>query len=91
MKNSIKSILYTAKEEGDVYLSETTIRSVQVAINLRLLVADQIDSTGKAIRFKLTGKGYELQEKLEKKEREEIERREAEQYAFLEFCSDGVC
>ena len=91
MRNPIKSILYTAKEEGDVYLSETTIRSVQVAINLRLLVADKIDSTGKAIRFKLTSKGYELQEKLEKKEREEIERREAEQYAFLEFCTDGVC
>jgi len=91
MKNPIKYILYTAKVEGDIYLSESTIRAIQVAINLRLLVADKIDSTGKAIRFKLTGKGYELQEKLEKKEREEIERREAEQYAFLEFCSDGVC
>ena len=91
MKNSIKSILDTAKNEGDIYLSESTIRAIQVAINLHLLVADKIDSTGKAVRFKLTSKGYELQELLEKKENEEIERREAEQYAFLDFCSNGVC
>jgi hypothetical protein len=87
MKNPIKSILYTANAEGDIYLNESSIRAIQVAINLRLLVADQIDSTGKAIRFKLTGKGYELWEKIERKEREEEERREAEQYAILEFCS----
>ena len=91
MKNPIKSILYTASTEGDIYLSESSIRAIQVAINLHLLVADKIDSTGKAIRFKLTSKGYELQEKIEKKEKEEQERREAEQYAFLEFCSNGVC
>ena len=91
MKNPIKSILYTASTEGDIYLSESSIRAIQVAINLRLLVADKIDSTGKAIRFKLTGKGYDLQRSLEQKEREAEERREAEQYAFLEFCSNGVC
>ena len=91
MKNPIKSILYTASNEGDIYLSESSVRAIQVAINLRLLVADKIDSTGKAIRFKLTGKGYELWEKIEKKEREEEEKREAEQYAILEFCSNGVC
>ena len=91
MKNPLKSILYTAHAEGDIYLSESSIRAVQVAINLHLLVADKIDSTGKAIRFSLTGKGYELQEKIEKKEREEEERRDAEQYAILEFCSNGVC
>lgn len=91
MKNPIKSILYTANTEGDIYLSESSIRAVQVAIDLRLLVCDQIDSNGKAIRFKLTDKGYELWEKIEKKEREEEERREAEQYAILEFCSNGVC
>lgn len=91
MKNPIKSILYKANAEGDIYLSESSIRAIQVAINLHLLVADKIDSTGKAIRFKLTGKGYELWQKIEKKEREKEERREAEQYAFLAFCSDGVC
>ena len=91
MRNPIKSILYKANAEGDIYLSESSARAIQVAINLRLLVADKIDSTGKAIRFKLTGKGYELWEKIEKKEREAEERREAEQYAMLQFCSDGVC
>lgn len=91
MKNPIKSILYIASTEGDIYLSESSVLAIRVAINLHLLVADKIDSTGKAIRFKLTGKGYELQRNLEQKEREEEERREAEQYAFLEFCSNGVC
>ena len=76
MKNPIKSILYTASNEGDIYLSESSIRAFQVAINLRLLVADKIDSTGKATRFKLTGKGYDLQRSLEQKEREEEEKRE---------------
>lgn len=91
MKNPIKSILYTASTEGDIYLSESSVRAIQVAINLHLLVADKINSTGKAIRFRLTSKGYDLQRSLEQKEREEKERREAEQYAFLEFCSNGVC
>lgn len=93
MKNPkpIKSILYTASTEGDIYSNEASIRAIQVALNLHLLVADKIDSTGKAIRFKLTGKGYDLQRSLEQKEKEEQERREAEQYAFLEFCTDGVC
>lgn len=70
MKKPIKSILCTASNEGDIYLSESSVRAVQVAINLHLLVADKIDSTGKAIRFKLTGKGYELWEKIEKKLRQ---------------------
>lgn len=91
IKNPIKSILYTANAEGDIYLSESSVRAIQVAINLHLLVADKIDSNGKAIRFKLTSKGYELWEKIEKKEREEEERRQAEQFAMLEFCSNGVC
>jgi hypothetical protein len=89
--NPIKSILYTASTEGDIYLSESSVRAIQVAINLRLLVADQIDAQGKAVRFKLTGKGYDLAEKIERKQQAIQEQKEREQYAMLQFCSDGVC
>lgn len=89
--NPIKSILYTASNEGDIYLSESSVRAVQVAINLHLLVADKIDSQGNATRFKLTGKGYDLAEKIERKQQAIQEQKEREQYAMLQFCSDGVC
>jgi hypothetical protein len=91
MRNPIKSILYTASNEGDIYLSESSARAIQVAINLHLLVADKIDSTGKAIRFKLTGKGYDLAEKIERKQQAIQEQKDREQWAMLQFCSDGVC
>ncbi len=64
MKTPIKNILFIAFNEGDVMSGESTTRALQVALNLRLIVADQIDNKGAAIRFRLTANGYELARKL---------------------------
>ena len=90
-KTPIKDILHFTYNEGDICNGEAPIKALRVALNLSLLVADRIDSNGKAIRFKLTIYGYELAEKIEKKKQAEQDRKDAEQYAFLEFCSDGAC
>ena len=68
-KTPIKNILNFTYNEGDIRTGEagSTLRALSVALNLRLIVSDQIDSNGKAIRFKLTSYGYELAEKIEKK------------------------
>lgn len=63
-KTPIKDILNFAYNEGDIYNTETPFKALRVAINLRLLVADKIDSKGVAVRFKLTSFGYELASKL---------------------------
>ena len=65
-KTPIKDILNYTLNEGDIRIGEagTTYKTLRVAINLRLLVADKIDSKGVAIRFKLTHFGYDLASKL---------------------------
>jgi len=91
-KTPIQDILTFTKAEYDIYTNEApSIKALQICLKLGLLVADQIDSQGKATRFRLTKYGYKQAEKIEKKQQAEQDRREAEQYAFLEFCSDGVC
>ena len=64
MKKPIKEILDFAFNEGDITKREATTRALQVALNLRLIVADKIDSNGVAERFRLTDEGYALADKL---------------------------
>jgi len=59
-KTPIKDILHFCYNEGDIRTGEATLRALRVALSLRLIVSDQIDSNGVAIRFKLTSYGYEL-------------------------------
>lgn len=65
-KTPIKDILNFTYNEGDIRTGEagSTLRALSRAINLRLIVSDQIDSKGVAVRFKLTSFGYELASKL---------------------------
>tara|TARA_R100001443_G_scaffold113336_2_gene127851 strand:- start:92 stop:316 length:225 start_codon:yes stop_codon:yes gene_type:complete len=60
MKTPIKDILNFAFNKGLVRKGEATTRALQVALNLRLIVADKIDSNGVAKRFRLTDQGYAL-------------------------------
>jgi len=64
MKTPIKDLLNFAFNEGDIRKGEATTRALQVALNLRLIVADKIDSNGAAKCFRLTNQGYALAAKL---------------------------
>ena len=66
MKTPIKNILTFIYNEGDIRIGEAgaTLRALQIALNLNLVVANQIDSKGVATRFKLTAYGYDIASKL---------------------------
>ena len=91
-KTPIQDILTFTKAEYDIYTNEApSIKALQICLKLGLLVADQIDTTGKATRFRLTKYGYKLAEKIERKQQAIQEQKDREQWAMLQFCSDGVC
>ena len=90
-KTPVKDLLQFTYNEGEVYNTEAPFRAIKISVEKRLIVADKLDENGVAIRFKLTPLGYDLAEKTERKQQAIQEKKDREQWAMLQFCSDGVC